>query len=108
MKIIKIVKSAILFLAIFLLSTYTIKTDVVLANDVESVYLGGYVSGFSINTKGATVVGVTEVLTEHGSVSPSKCAGIMVGDVIISLNGTPINSSKDIHNFLQTNKHTIK
>ena len=77
-----------------------ITTNSVYAKD-NSVYLGGYTCGFSLKTKGVTVVAVTSVLTENGKSSPSKNSGIIVGDVILSLNGKDVNSNMDIANFLK-------
>ncbi len=62
----------------------------------DYVYLGGFTAGFTLKTKGATVVGISEVMTSKGSVSPCKCAGIEIGDIIISMNGKEINSANDI------------
>ena len=65
-----------------------------------SVYLGGDVLGFTLNTRGATVVGFCEVITERGLTSPCKDAGMQVGDVIYNLNETEINSSADLSRAL--------
>ncbi len=67
----------------------------------EYVYLGGFTAGFTLKTKGATVVGISEVITQNGSISPCKCAGIEIGDVILSMNGKEINSASDIDCILK-------
>ena len=100
MKSKKIIKSAILFIAVFFTFLISVGKINVFASENSVVYLGGYVSGFTINSKGATVVGVCDVITEKGAISPCKFAGIEVGDTILSLNGVEVNSSKDIQNFL--------
>ena len=52
--------------------------------DNEKIYLGGMPAGFSLKTKGAYIVGLCDVITENGLKSPSKDAGLSVGDVIFT------------------------
>ncbi len=73
--------------------------------DGKTYYLGGYVAGFSIRTRGATVVGISEVITDKGVVSPSENAGIKIGDVILSLNGKEVNAGADIDKILSSHKN---
>ncbi len=68
----------------------------------QDLYLGGYVCGFSIDVQGSQVVALTEVVGDKGIVSPSKCAGLVVGDVIMSVNGQKISSSKDFSEILES------
>ena len=63
-------------------------------------YLGGNVLGFNIDTEGVLVVGVNEVITDGGLVSPCERAGITVGDVLLSLNEKTVNSPSDVANFM--------
>ena len=70
----------------------------------DYVYLGGFTAGFTLKTRGATVVGVSDVITTKGNVSPCKCAGIEVGDVILSMNGKEINTATDIDKVLKDYK----
>ncbi len=66
----------------------------------ETLYLGGFATGLAIKTEGATVVGLTDVVTEDGIFSPAKNADIRVGDVILSLNGSKISDSRSIADAL--------
>lgn len=68
------------------------------------VYLGGNVLGFTIKTEGATVVGLCDVITENGLVSPCKEAGIIVGDVILNMGGNKVNSAGEIADVLKDYK----
>ncbi len=70
----------------------------------EKVYLGGMTAGFSLYTRGATVVGLCDVITIDGISSPSKKAGIIVGDIILSIDNNDVNSAKDIENIVKSNK----
>ncbi len=65
------------------------------ANETE-FYLGGNVLGFTVNTEGVNVVGVCDVVTSNGLVSPCKNAGIDVGDTILSLNENSVNTANDV------------
>ncbi len=68
------------------------------------LYLGGYTCGFNLKTRGATVVGVTDVITDKGVISPSKCAGLEIGDIILSINGKKVNGSSDLSDCLNQSK----
>ncbi len=70
----------------------------------DCVYLGGFTAGFTLKTRGATVVGITDVISEKGNVSPCKCAGIEIGDVILSMNGVEVNTATDIDKVLKEYK----
>ena len=67
-----------------------------MASASTEVYLGGIPAGFSLNTRGVTVVGITDVNTANGKVSPGKEAGLKVGDIILNIGDYEINNSKDI------------
>ena len=66
------------------------------AASINEVYLGGMPAGFTLTTRGAHVVGVCDVITENGIISPAKNAEIKVGDVILYIDGYPINNANDI------------
>ena len=70
----------------------------------EYVYLGGFTTGFNIDTEGVTVVGLTEIFTEKGVISPSKNSDIKVGDIILSINGVKISTVKDVYSLLKNYK----
>lgn len=85
----------IAFVALLLLvSVFHTGTGVAYAS--ETVYLGGFVTGFDVKTEGAYVLGVSDVVTENGTRAPSKDAGVAVGDVLLSIGEKKIYSSQDI------------
>jgi len=55
----------------------------------------GCTVGIQISTDGVVVVGCSKIETEDGSVSPAQEAGILPGDVILSLNGGEVDSAVD-------------
>lgn len=84
------------FICVFvlLLSLSSISVKVVFAE--ERLYLGGMPAGFVIRTRGVEVVGVGDVITDNGPKSPAKDADIQVGDVILKIDNTEINSLSDV------------
>ena len=59
-------------------------------------YVGGFALGFDLNSNGALVVGLTDVVCEDGIFQPAREAGINCGDYILSINGTKITRAEDI------------
>ncbi|WP_371370799.1 SpoIVB peptidase [Sporomusa aerivorans] len=58
---------------------------------------GGHSIGVVLRSQGVIVVGNSPVLTMQGQyATPAKDAGIIVGDVIISINGTPVQSETQV------------
>ncbi len=73
----------------------------------EKVYLGGMPAGFSLETNGAYVIGLCDVITDNGICSPCKQAGILVGDVIVSIDEKTVNNAKDIEDALIDGENKI-
>ena len=90
----KRLKSLLTFIVVLLLFITNLTANTVYAKE-EYLYLGGFTCGFNLKTRGATVVGITDVLTQNGVASPSKTAGLEIGDIILSVNGKEINGVSD-------------
>ncbi len=90
-------KKKLLFLicSLFVVCAFILPTKRVNAYS-DKIYLGGMPAGFSLEVRGANVVGLTDVITSEGLKSPAKEAGIVVGDVILSINGNEVNNANDI------------
>jgi len=56
---------------------------------------GGMTFGVKYFTKGALVVGVTDIETSQGLISPSRNAGLEVKDIITGISGKKIKSAED-------------
>lgn len=96
-----------LFLAVFLLIiTFSFGAGTVYA-DVDYVYLGGMPAGFSLETRGAIVMGLSDVLTDKGLVSPAKNVGIEVGDIVLSIDGEEVNDADDIERIIKNTGEKI-
>ncbi len=66
----------------------------------NSVYLGGDCLGFSLDSKGLTVVGSNYIFTKSGAVNPFVGSGLKVGDLIQTLNGKTISTIDEINEIL--------
>lgn len=100
----RIKKILISFLFVFF--AFTINVTNVYANKDESVYLGGFPAGFCMYTRGATVIGICDVVGVNEITSPAKNAGIETGDVILSIDGNEVNNVSDIEKAIN-GKSTI-
>ncbi len=58
---------------------------------------GGMAFGIKLYTKGVIVVGLSDVVMDDGSTqNPAKEAGIKIKDIIVSIDGKDVNSSKEV------------
>lgn len=64
------------------------------------LYLGGFPAGFVLNTTTVEVVGMCDVMTEKGLVSPARDGGLKTGDLIKSINGKEVTSADMVTEFL--------
>ena len=86
----------------------TLRKMTVKSDDHRTVTPGGGVVGVALYTKGALVVGTGEITTSDGStVNPGKEAGILPGDIILSINGTEVEDSDHLTELINGAKETI-
>jgi hypothetical protein len=77
-------------LSLFGLPVKTVKVNV---SDDVMVIPGGQSIGVTLYTKGALVVGITGIQLANGEiVIPARTAGMLPGDVILSINGTEVKT----------------
>ena len=93
--------SKILFVLIAIITLFNVNVSQTFAKEKNAIYLGGMPAGFSLYTRGAYIVGLCDVITEKGLVSPSKENDLRVGDVILFINDKEINCALDIENQLK-------
>ena len=102
-------KIVVFLLVVFAaLSTFFTNGNIALADNGYKVILGGNPAGFCIQTRGAYIAGLSDVITKEGILSPSKSAGLSNGDVIYYINGTEINNAADIENVLKDAEDTVE
>lgn len=70
----------------------------------EERYLvpGGQCIGVMLYTKGALVVGASDIRTESGDVNPAKKSGLLSGDIIEKLNGTEVKDAEHLSRLINT------
>ncbi|MBQ4270087.1 MAG: SpoIVB peptidase [Clostridia bacterium] len=74
------------------------------AESAKNVYVGGMTAGFTLSTGGAQVIGVCEVITEAGAVSPASEAGIRAGDIISKVAGIQVETVGELNEIINKNK----
>lgn len=52
--------------------------------------------GIKMFTNGVMVVGIAEIQTESGMVNPAEQAGLRMGDIIVSVDGSAVNRNEEI------------
>ncbi|MBO7344941.1 MAG: PDZ domain-containing protein, partial [Clostridia bacterium] len=101
-------KFSFIYIVCFLLCFLTLFGNTITVKaDADKVYLGGMPAGFSLETKGARIVGVCDVITSEGVKSPAKCADIRNGDVIIKIDGVDVNDAKEVGLSIKSNKEHL-
>ncbi len=68
------------------------------------VYIGGMSAGFTLKTGGAQIIGLSEVLTENGSLSPALKAGLRAGDIIYKVSGVRVESLAHLNELVAKSK----
>lgn len=101
-------KKKFYFISIILSFFLFLNINYTLVNADYNVYLGGMPAGFTLNTKGAEIVGITDVITENGIISPAKKADILVGDIILNIDDKEVNNVSDIETNIKTDSIVIK
>ena len=92
-------------LSLFGLPIKQVKVNV---SDEVMVIPGGQSIGVTLYTKGALVVGITGLETENGStVNPAREAGMLPGDVIVSINGETVQNADHVSKIVDQSEGTL-
>lgn len=94
----KFVRTLLIFLVV-VLCTFAY-TPLSASAETNSLYLGGFPAGFTLNTTTVEVIGICDVITSEGMRSPARDCGIKTGDIIDKINGVEVNNATDINNIL--------
>ena len=70
----------------------------------RTVYVGGMSAGFTLKTGGVQIIGLSEVLTEKGVLSPASKSGLRIGDVIYRVNGIQVESIAELNEIVNKSK----
>ncbi|EAX47901.1 peptidase S55, SpoIVB [Thermosinus carboxydivorans Nor1] len=91
---VKLGKAVVEFRLLGLIPVRTVQVDV---TPPLKLVPGGHSIGVVLHSQGVIVVGNSPVLSQDGQYyTPAKDAGIAVGDVILSINGTPVNNDAQV------------
>ncbi|MBO4323481.1 MAG: PDZ domain-containing protein, partial [Clostridia bacterium] len=96
----KIFKKIIIFFAFAIIFTGTLGKESSAYADETELYVGGFASGFSISPQGAYIIGLSDVITDESIESPAKNADLSVGDIILNIDGKPIDGAMGIASAL--------
>ena len=61
----------------------------------------GQAVGIKLFAQGVLVVGLSDITTQEGPVSPARACGLQAGDVITHINDDPVNSIEQVQTVLQ-------
>lgn len=67
----------------------------------QQVYLGGYPVGLKLYADGVIVVGTEAVDTSDGDVDTAQKAGLLIGDVIKTINGQKVATNAEVSGFIE-------
>lgn len=77
-------------------------------SDEIMVIPGGQSIGVTLYTKGALVVGITGLEMENGTtVNPAREAGMLPGDVIVSINGEAVQNADHVTKIVDKSEGTL-
>lgn len=83
-----------------LLGFIPVKTTHVSVIDEQMLTPGGTAFGIKLFTKGVIVVDINNIETSSGLACPAKLAGILKGDIILTLNGREVASNEDVASII--------
>lgn len=86
-----------------LLNVIPVKTEEILREEREKVFVSGKSFGIKLYTDGVIIVGTKDITIDAEVVNPAKNAGLQIGDIIISINGERVYSSDEVERILNDN-----
>lgn len=94
-------KSVSICLVLLIAVLFLFHISPVYANaDVQTLYLGGFPAGFTLNTTTVEVIGICDVITSEGMRSPARESGIKTGDIIAEINGKKVCGASEINKIV--------
>lgn len=79
-----------------------VKSTVVKIIDETSLTPGGTPFGIKLFTKGVIVIDITNVQTDSGIACPAKLAGILKGDIILTINNIEVSSNEEVAEIIES------
>ncbi len=82
------------------------KVDISVTDEIK-LAPGGNLIGINLKTKGVLVAGTEDIETPKGIFSPAKEAGIKSGDIIVSINEKPVETTDDVLRLISESSEKI-
>ena len=86
-----------------LLGAIPVKTVEVNVVDRKLVTVSGAPFGIKMFTDGLIVVGMSDIPTEAGRINPAKNAGVEIGDILKTFNGTKLTTNEQLAELMREN-----
>ena len=80
------------------------KVEITVSAEEKTVYVGGMPAGFNLKIGGAQVIGLSEVVTDKGTVAPALTAGVRTGDKIQKIQGIKVDSIAELNEIVEKSK----
>ena len=84
-----------------LLRIIPVKNSSLTVSERDYVAISGELFGLRLFTEGIIIVGIDEVKTAKGNISPAEKAGLRKGDIIISIDGTKVTSCNEVSEIME-------
>ena len=84
-----------------LLKIIPVKNSSLTVSERDFVAVSGELFGLRLFTEGIIIVGIDEVKTAKGNISPAEKAGLQKGDIIISIDGVKVKSCNEVSEFME-------
>lgn len=88
-------------LSLKLFNMFPVNTTEINIIENEKIVPGGTPFGIKLFTKGVMVIGINNVETISGMTNPAKLAGIVKGDVIVSMNSIELSSNEQVAKIIE-------
>ncbi len=85
-----------------LLGVFPVDTVEVKVKTARDVAVCGVPFGIKMFTEGVLVVGVGDVDTREGAVSPARLAGLRIGDTVLAIDGEEVNTTEQVAALVET------
>lgn len=90
-----------------LLGAIPVKTVEVNVVDRKLVTVSGAPFGIKMFTDGLVVVGMSDIPTDSGRKNPAKDAGVEIGDILKTFNGTKLTTNEQLAELMQENGGSV-
>ena len=78
-----------------------VKNSSLTVSERDYVAISGELFGLRLFTEGIIIVGIDEVKTAKGNISPARKAGLQKGDVIISIDNVKVKSCNEVSEIIE-------